>query len=369
MRDLIVHEWIEKSGGSEVVLDAMVAALPDADIFCLWKDDSARYTDRRLKESWIARTPLRRSKALSLPVMPPTWARTDTSDYDRALVSSHLFAHQVGGASSKRRADKTFVYVHTPARYVWTPELDKRGSSPLVKAAAAVLKPYDRRASGWATALAANSEFVKERIAETWGRDSVVIYPPVNVAHIAAEPAWSTRLGDADRAIFDSLPDEFVLGASRFVPYKALDVVIATGEAAGLPVVLAGDGPDRPNLEALAASARVPVIFVGRPSDELLYSLYQAATVYVFPGIEDFGIMPVEAMAAGARVLVGSVGGATESVLDGVTGVHVDDWTGRALGEAVSKAALLDHTVAVDRAREFDVSRFRSEYLAWIDQT
>ncbi|RFA18747.1 glycosyltransferase [Subtercola boreus] len=368
MRDLIVHEWIEKSGGSEVVLDAIVDALPGADILSLWKDDEERYAGRNLRESWIARTPLRRSKILALPVMPTTWARTDTSGYDRALVSSHLFAHQVGGSSPQRRADRTYVYVHTPARYVWTPELDKRGSNPLVRAAAAVLKPYDRRAARHATALAANSEFVRTRIANTWDRDSIVIYPPVNVARIAAHSDWRSQLGGEDLRVFESLPADFVFGASRFVPYKELDVVIATGEAAGLPVVLAGDGPERQNLEALAATATVPVIFVGRPSDALLYALYQAATVYVFPAVEDFGIMPVEAMAAGARVLVGSTGGATESVIDGLTGMHVESWSGAALGEAVSRASLLDAGDAVKRAWDFDASHFRENYLSWIDQ-
>ncbi|RII97588.1 glycosyltransferase, partial [Clavibacter michiganensis subsp. insidiosus] len=114
------------------------------------------------------------------------------------------------------------------------------------------------------------------------------------------------------------------------------------GDAAGVPVVLAGSGPLAEELRAQADAARVPVTIVPRPSDALLYTLYQRALAYVFPAVEDFGIMPVEAMAAGARVLVTDVGGATESVVDGVTGVHVHDWEGAGLADAVARAATLD---------------------------
>jgi glycosyltransferase involved in cell wall biosynthesis len=150
------------------------------------------------------------------------------------------------------------------------------------------------------------------------------------------------------------------------VPYKRLDLVIRAGEEAGVPVVLAGSGPLADELAAQAAAARVPVTIVPRPSDALLYTLYQRSLAYVFPAVEDFGIMPVEAMAAGARVLVSDVGGATESVVDGVTGVHVHDWEGAGLADAVARAAALDPAASVRRSADFDADVFERRIATWV---
>ncbi|MFT2689910.1 glycosyltransferase [Clavibacter zhangzhiyongii] len=138
------------------------------------------------------------------------------------------------------------------------------------------------------------------------------------------------------------------------------------GEAADVPVVLAGSGPLADELQAQARAARVPVTVIPRPSDALLYTLYQRSLAYVFPAVEDFGIMPVEAMAAGARVLVSDVGGATESVVDGVTGVHVHDWEGADLGDAVARAAALDPADSVRRSADFDASVFERRIGSWV---
>jgi glycosyltransferase involved in cell wall biosynthesis len=365
MTDLIVHEWTEKSGGSERVLDGLVEAFPGADLFTLWQDHE-RYEDVRSRESWLARTPLRRSKMLALPLMLPTWSRMDTSEYERVIVSSHLFAHHVGGKNRARRSESTYVYAHTPARYIWTPEQDGRGSHPLVKLVAAALKPIDRTMAEFPVAYAANSAYVQERILDSWGRESTVIHPPVDSTGISAQPDWVGALSAEDLAVFESLPSEFLLGASRFVPYKRLDLVIATGEASGLPVVLAGGGPHRAAIAHRADNATVPVRIIDRPSDALLYALYQSAVAFVFPPVEDFGIMPVEAMAAGARVIVNNVGGATESVVDGVTGIHVDAWTPSELASAVDRVVSLDRADAKARAMEFDSSVFRERMLEWV---
>ena len=110
----------------------------------------------------------------------------------------------------------------------------------------------------------------------------------------------------------------------------------------------------------------MPVTIVPRPSDALLYTLYQRALAYVFPAVEDFGIMPVEAMAAGARVLVTDVGGATESVVDGVTGVHVHAWEGAELADAVARAAALDPAASVRRSHDFDAAVFERHIASWV---
>ncbi len=143
---------------------------------------------------------------------------------------------------------------------------------------------------------------MRRRIATAWGVEARVIFPPVEVTEIQRVHNWAARLTGEDSEIFAGLPQGYVLGASRFIPYKRLDLVIRAGEAADRPVVLAGRGPELGRLRCAAAAARVPVTFVDRPSAALLRALYQQAAVFVFPAIEDFGIMPVEAMAAGAPV-------------------------------------------------------------------
>lgn len=366
-RGLLVHEWIEPAGGAEKVLDAFAAAYTNADIFCLWNDDPTRYQGRSVRESWLASTPLRGRKATSLPVLPFLWRHTRFTDYDWALISSHLFAHHVA-ANPRLRSIPTFVYAHTPARYLWAPDLDERGRRAEVRAVAPTFKAYDRAQATAATHVAANSEFVRGRIQRSWNRDSVVIYPPVDVGRISAVSAWSHELNQQENVALTALPNEFLLGASRLVQYKRLDDVILAGEITGLPVVIAGSGPDRARLEAVANDRKVEVRFMGRVSDKLLYALYQRALAYVFPAIEDFGIMPVEAMAAGTPVIATAVGGAAESVLSEKTGALVDFSSHQDIRWAVELAATVTPSDCVQRAEAFDVPVFQKAIGEWLEE-
>lgn len=363
MAGLIVHEWIAPHGGSENVVDAMVAAFPDAQLQCLWDDAPGRYPNTTIRETWLARSPLRRSKAASVPFMPETWRRTKTDGHDWTLVSSHLFAHHIGGADGPQK----FVYVHTPARYIWTPEDDPRGANAVAKLLSPALRRIDRRRAGEGAVFAANSEFVRGRIRQAWGQESTVIHPPVRVDLLQAQGDWSQTLDDAERAILEGLPEGFILGASRFVPYKRLDLVIAAGEAAGMPVVLAGSGPQRAELLELADRALVRVELVERPSDRLLFAIFQRAALFVFPPVEDFGIMPVESMALGTPVLVGPRGGARESVEALGGGAVFSDTTPDALRAGVQAALAADHRAAAARAAaEFGEAAFRRRLLDWM---
>lgn len=365
MAGVLVHEWISTAGGSENVLEAMGHVYPESDVVCLWNDSVGRFDADRVRETWLSRTPLRRSKALALPFMPATWRSLPDRGYDWALISSHLFAHHArfrGTGSDFRR----YVYVHTPARYIWNPELDERGNGLAIKALAAAFKPLDRAKARETREFAANSEFVKARMAEAWGVDSRVIHPPVEVDAIQNGAPWRGRLAGHDASEMDALPSDYVLGASRFIPYKRLDLVIRTGELLGLPVVLAGKGPELERLRALAATASVPVHFVLAPSHPLLYSLYENATLYVFPAVEDFGIMPVEAMAAGAPVLAQSFGGAAESVVPGVTGGLATFASDSELQDAAAVALATDRAARQEHARSFATSRFASEIREWV---
>lgn len=370
MSGIIAHEWISKTGGSEKVLDAMVEAFPDAEVWCLWNDvPESRYPGRVVRESWLAHTPLRHAKGAALPLMPLTWRTRRKTSAEWILASSHAFAHQVSVGEHNPDLRK-FAYVYTPARYIWNPELDGRGAGWLPRIVSPSLRALDRRRAQESYKVAAISKFVRERICTAWQRDSEVIYPPVAVKRIQSVESWVARITGAEREVLDRLPRPFVLGASRFIPYKRLDLVIKAGEAVDLPVVLAGRGPEERRLREQAEQAKVPVHFVHDPSDRLLYALYEAASVFVFPAIEDFGIMPVEAMATGTPVVGRQIGGVSETVIDGVTGAHLPEGAGpKDLKCAVERAFETDSEVCRHRAKAFDGEHFADRLRSWIENS
>ncbi|OAE02757.1 hypothetical protein A6A22_15975 [Arthrobacter sp. OY3WO11] len=343
----------------------MSNTFPNSDIYCLWNDAPERFSHRIVEESFLAQTPLRRNKAAALPFMPKVWRNVVLDDYDWTLVSSHLFAHHVGTKSSRAHG-QIFAYIHTPARYIWAPELDKRGQSMATRISSPFFQRLDRKRASEGTTFAANSRFIRDRIRETWDQDATVIYPPVAVTKLQSERAWKDRLDSKESEVLSSLRGEYILGASRFVSYKQLENVISAGESAGLPVVLAGAGPEEKFLRETAKTASVPVHFVDAPSDHLLYALIQSAQVFVFPPIEDFGILPVEAMALGTPVVVNSVGGAIESVtaLDG--GSAVDSFRGPELAAAVHDALGKDMSKARMKAQMFSEESFSENIQKWM---
>lgn len=361
MTGAIVHEWIEPRGGAERVVAALAERFPDAPVVCAWDDTHGAFAPGRTVETYLSRTPLRAKKALAAPALLAAWRRLPIDEADWLLCSSHLFAHHA--KLPGRKDTPKFVYAHTPARYLWEPELDERGRSPMVRLAAGPLSAIDRRRAQEPVAIAANSHFVAERIRRCWDRDSTVIYPPVDVEYFGDDPEHGLT-GD-DEQILEKLPDSFVLGASRLVSYKRVDLALVAGAAIDMPVVIAGDGPERPRLEAIASDSANPVTFVGRPSNSLLRALYARAIVYAFGAVEDFGIMPVEAMAAGTPVLARRLGGTAETVVDGTTGVLVE--TGETfIPRAVAEAVSMSPEACRARAAMFDGRTFGDRVAEWM---
>jgi glycosyltransferase involved in cell wall biosynthesis len=336
---------------------------PAADLLCLWSDVPNRYPGRRLQETSLARSWIRRSKPATVPASLVTW-RNRPGHHDWALISTHLFAHHY---SEKRagKALKKYVYVHSPARYIWEPQLDRRGASGVVRVAAPPLRAIDRARAQEAHALAANSAFVAERIARTWHRSATVIHPPVDIEKVRSV-AEAPDLTTQEQQVLEALPGTFLLGASRMVPYKALDLVIQAAVELDLPCVLAGSGPDEGRLRALAAAAGVPVTFVPKPSDPLLYSLYRRCAAYLFPAVEDFGLMPVEALATGAPIVVGPGGGGREIVGDTKAGVIAESTRPGHLAAAVDIAMGLDREQCRARAQDFSKEAFKERVHAWM---
>lgn len=359
MTGLLIHEWLESHGGSEQVFREFLGLYPDADAYVLWKD-SAAWSDKRIRESWLAGTPLRAHKALAIPAMTATWPRVPSKDVPEwLLVSSHAFAHH---ARAVRAPDAPkIVYVHSPARYLWEPNLDARGAGFLHALVRPSLQNLDRRRAAKATTLLANSQFVSARINNVWGLDAEVVYPPVEVERLSGIESWAERLDGRDLEQFNSLPDHFVTGASRFVPYKRLDLVIAAAERLGVGAVLMGSGPEEKRLQHLAESSKVPVVIIQRPSDELMYAVIQRSEAFVFPAVEDFGILPVEAQALGTAIVTGPVGGQIETFVPGVTGVVADSVSPGDLANAIEAALHLDRFDGHKLTKRFSPVRFRSE--------
>ena len=362
MGGVIVNEWIEQVGGAERVLDAVAAEFPDAQILCPWSDAPERFPEGRVTESWMARTPIRRHKALAIPFLLEHARRLPSQDVDWMLCMSHLFAHQARMRAAVGDVPK-YVFTYSPARYIWNPEADRRGSGVLQRGVAGPLRTLDRRRAQEAVKIAAVSAFIAARIERCWDRESTVIHPPVDVATFMQN---DDELTAEEQRQLDSLPEGYLLGASRFVLYKRLDLAIEAGVASGLPVVLAGDGPDLERLRAIAAEHPGLVTFVGRPSLPMLRALYRKALAFVFGPVEDFGIMPSEAMATGTPVVANSIGGAAETVVDGVTGALFRSTDAAELRRAVEVAAAADPAACRSRAMEFDGSAFGTKISDWI---
>lgn len=358
-RGILVHEWLE-NGGAENVFEHLGRIFPQAERWCMWNDASSRFLG--VHETVLARTPLRRHKAAALLAMPTVWRHLPARTAPWVLCSSHLFAHHARFSGPARQAPK-LVYAHTPARYIWTPDVDERGSGAFARAASATLKPLDRRRAREAHTIAANSAYVAAKIHAVWGREAEVIYPPVNVARFGVDEPSLTA---AEARTVQGLPSEYLLGMSRFVSYKRLDAVIQAGAAVNLPVVIAGSGPDEARLRHAAAASGVHVSFVMAPSDGVVNALYRRAAAVVFAPIEDFGVVPVEAMAAGTPVIANAVGGAAESVLDGVTGALVHTWEPDELRVAVDRALAVDPDACRERAECFDAEIFADRIRAWV---
>lgn len=350
----LVHEWFDVWAGSEKVLAEIHAVYPNSDVWALWNRPPARdnMPFDEVYETWLARTPMAGRKGVSLPFMPLVWKTLPKIPYEAVITNSSSFAHT---ANFHCKDTKYFQYVHTPPRYLWTPELDGRGNSPAAAPARGFLKFLDRRGARPHTKIAVNSYEVASRVERFWQRPATVINPPVDVEFFQ-DPEQSTEV---------PYGGQYLLGMSRWIEYKRLDLVIKLGEALGLPVVIAGSGPLEDELRALAAQTATPVTFEVKPSGPRLRDLYRGAIATVFPPYEDFGIVPIESAAAGTRVLALNAGGSKETVVDGVTGALASDQSVPAFVEAFNRLPVENVEVLRAHSDQFSPEEFRRKFAAW----
>jgi len=358
-RIALAHEWLHARAGSEKVFEALAAIFPDADLYALTDTlgDALATQGRPVTTTFLARTPvLRHRRDLALPLMPLAWRTVTSRGYDLVVTSSHACAK---GFRPGREA-LHLCYCYTPMRYVWDPNDRRRGVHRLAGLGPrAVLRRWDRRSAGWVDSFAAISTAVQERIQRYYGRASTVIHPPVDTRFYTPAP---------DGPAADGVPaGPFVLACSRFIPYKRLDLAILAAADIGVPVVIAGSGPDETALRRAAAGAGVPVTFEISPSDARLRDLYRGAAAFVFPALEDFGIVAVEAQACGTPVVALNHGGARDTVVDGVTGALVDAQDVAAFAKGLGRALELnDPAACVERAAAFSPEAFEGKVRAWV---
>lgn len=348
----LVHEWFGATGGSENVFLAMHSVVPQAKGFVLWRDRDT-HRGAGFQESWLARTPLRNAKALALPFMPLAWRTLTREHFDVVISSSHAFAHTVKIGSKDRT--RYLSYVHSPARYIWSPGFDARASHNLLALPRKALQTADARLSRHVHSYAANSNEVRARIQRFWKRDAYVIHPPVDVDYYSDAPA-SQRAQER----------RYLLGVGRWIPYKNFDVMIQIAAAARLPLVIAGSGPMEAALRRAAEAVTVPITFERQPSRERLRELYWGAKALLFPTHEDFGIIPVEAMACGTPVLGLQIGGLLETVVDGRTGFLIETTDPSQYVARLQRVDDLDRDVIRDHAGGFSEGIFRSRLADWI---
>ena len=353
MKVAIVHDWLVSQRGGENVLDAICELFPRADLFTLvYVPGQVSSNILRLKRhtSILQRLPsAERRYRHFLPLMPWAIERFDMRKFDLILSSSHCVAKGV----LKRDDAFHMSYVHAPMRYMWDrfDEYFAPGRYSALTCYAArqfrsYLQNWDRKSATRVDHFLANSNFIADRIAQYYGRKAEVVYP-------FCEPEYFTRARQ---------PGRNYLMVTALVPYKRVDMAIEAFNRMGKPLLIVGDGPDRDRLHKIAGKS---IDFLGALKSSTIADLYSKCRALVFPGVEDFGIVPVEAMSAGAPVLAFGQGGVLETVT-AETGWFFNENSveGLIAGVEAFERKTFDEQACRKRGREFTRARFQHEYLA-----
>ena len=346
-RVAVIHDWLTGMRGGEAVLEGILDALPGAEIFTLFHfpgSVSEKIESRTIHTSEVQRLAQKTSDYRRLlPLFPHAARRWDLSAYDVIVSSSHCVAKGVNA-----RGKPHLCYCHTPMRYIWDRFDDYfPRSRPLRRAAAMSVAPWLRRwdvnTASEVTRFVANSTFVRDRIQRFYGRDAVIVHPYVDDAFFAPPI-------EQERA-------EYHIVVSALVPYKRIDLAIDSGRK----LVVIGGGP---LFEELRRRGGPNVEMMGSVSRSTIIERLARARSLILPGVEDFGITPLEAMALGTPVVALREGGVLDSVVDGVTGIFFDrpevDSLRRALDEVEARA--WDREAIRAHAREFSRARFDREF-------
>lgn len=353
MKIALVHDYLNQYGGAERVLQVLCQLFPEAPIYTALYDEDATgavFKGRDIRTSFLQRIPgaKRYHHAFSF-LMPIAIEQFDFSQYDVVLSISSSFGKGIITKPSTRH----ICYCLTPPRYLWDdahkyvqefryPALIKRLVPPFLS----YLRVWDKEASLRPDSFIAISQFVRERIKKYYNRDARVVYPPVNVSKFY---------------VADDISDYFLM-VGRLVSYKKFDIAVRVFNELGWPLKIVGTGIELSRLQKIA---KPNIEFVGAVSDEQLADLYARSQAVIFPQEEDFGIVPLEAMASGRPVIAYRGGGAVETIVEGSTGVFFNEQSEASLRQVVEAfdPSLFLPQACRDRALEFDIMSFQKALL------
>ncbi|MBI3968159.1 MAG: glycosyltransferase [Chloroflexi bacterium] len=355
MRVALVHDWLNQYGGAERVLEVLHELFPTAPVYTSMFERRAMpasYSKWDIRTSFLQRVPFaRRHHQAFLPLYPIAFEQLDLSGYDLVISNKSGFCHGVITEPQARH----LCYCLTPTRFLWLYHSYARRER-LGRPARLTLPPvlnylriWDFAAAGRVDRFVAISRAVAARVQKFYRRDSTVLHPPVDCSHY--RPSSSV--------------DDYYLVVSRLIPYKRIDLAVAAFTELGLPLKIVGDGRD---LAALRRTAGPNVEFLGRRPDDEVRDLYARCRAFVFPGEEDFGLTPVEAMASGRPVIAYGAGGALDTVIEGETGTFFREPTLESLSAAVR--AFDPGSCDPDRIRRhaetFDVRPFKERFRSLV---
>ncbi len=358
MKVALVHDWLTGMRGGEKCLEVLCELFPDAPIYTLLHNKgtmSPLIESKKIVTSFIQYLPEKEKRYRQyLPLFPFAISRFDFSEYDVVISVSHAVAKSI-----RVNNDTIHIcYCLTPMRYIWDMYDDYFGKGKanfVTRAAMKIIVPmlrrYDVATSSRVNYFIAISDFVKQRIQKNYGRDAEIIFPPV----------------DVDRFAASEQSDDFYLIVSALVPYKRVDLAVDVFNTNGKKLIIAGTGPES---EKLKAMAKPNIEFLGWRSDEELAQLYSRCTALIFPGEEDFGIVPLEAQASGKPVVAFGKGGALETIIDGKTGVFFSQQTVSDLQSAIEKMQSIQFNSAEIRNHASNFSRpiFKKKMKDFIEE-
>ncbi len=357
-RVAVVHEWLTIPGGSEDVVIELLEMFPKAELFTSIYDPKpwpSIVTERPVHASYLNRIPGAQAHYPKLlPLMTRAYRAFDFSRFDLVLSSSHACAKNIRTPPGVLHV----CYCHTPMRYAWDESLLEgeeigRATRLALPLMLRRLRRQDVEGAASPDAFVANSRNVADRIRRYYGRGAEVVNPPVDIERLLSLPRGQS---------------EHYLVFGRVVPYKRVELAVAACARLGRSLKVAGDGRAMASVRA-AAAGHPEIELLGRVEDARRDTLMSSARALLFPGEEDFGIVPVEAQAAGLPVIAYKVGGASETVIDGRTGVLFEQQSALGLAAAIERfeGLELDERAIRQNAERFGRERFRLEMAVVIE--
>ncbi len=361
MKVAIVHDYLNQYGGAERVLETLLDLFPDAHLYTLIYSRErtyGRFHENLYKTSLLDFPLARRNHRPFIPLMPlATLSLAIPKGYDLIISDSAGYAKGIPCPPDTYHLS----YCYTPLRYAW--EIDNYFSHPLFKTlfrpAFNYLRNWDYSAAQRPHAFLAVSGFIAEKIRKYYGREAEVVYPPVDYSRFFFNPEGQPS----------ALQPDYYLAAGRLMHYKRFDLVVDAFRELRRPLVVVGIGPEKEALQRRAAGAE-NIRFLEALPDIELCSLYNGARAFIFPQVEDFGLVAAEAQACGTPVIAYREGGSLEIVQDGVTGIFFDSQSPASLIEAVRRAEGTDFDrEKISRlSRRFSLENFKQGVLSRIPQ-